>query len=69
MDNAREKFATNIKSLRNKMGVTKYQMSKDSSLSYSYLSKLESGEAGNPSMEVIDILASYLGVEIYELFI
>lgn len=68
MITAREKFSYNMKHLREKKGVTKYQMSKESSLSYSYLSKLESGENGNPSMDVIDIIASYLGVEVYELF-
>lgn len=68
-DDARNKFAKNITTLRNNRGITKYQMSKETSLSYSYISKLEGGESGNPSMNVIDILAGYFGVEIYELFI
>lgn len=66
---AREKLAKNIKFLRNKKGISKYRLAEDLSISHSYISKLEKGAEGNPSMEVIDLLAAYFDVEPFELFI
>lgn len=66
---AREKLAKNIVYLREKKGISKYRLAEDLYISHSYVAKLEKGIEGNPSMEIIDLLAAYFGVETYELFI
>lgn len=64
----RKLLAENLRELRQKKGVSKYRMAQESTVSYAYISKLEGGVEGNPSMETLDLLCAYFGIKPYVLF-
>lgn len=58
-----------IAKARNRKGITQKTMAELSGLSFSMISKIESGEQSNPSYETINRIASALGISIQELFV
>jgi transcriptional regulator with XRE-family HTH domain len=57
----------NIKSIRKEKKISQKELAASSGLSFSMISKLESGEQSNPTLETIEKIASALGVEPFEL--
>lgn len=66
---ARERLASNLKIFRKLSGKTFQQISIETGLTISYLYYLENPKNGkNPSMEILDLLATYYGVDVQMLF-
>lgn len=61
-------FKDILKKARKEKGITQKQLASLSGLSFSMVSKLESGEQSNPSFDTIQKLASALGVSTSYLF-
>ena len=59
----KEVFAMRIKSVRKELGLTQIQVSKDTEINQSQLSKYETGEL-EPDLEKLGILANYYEVSI-----
>lgn len=57
----------NLKRIRKEKGLTQRELAEKSKVSFSMVSKLESGEQLNPSLETIQKLATVLGVEPFQL--
>lgn len=53
-------FKDQLKSLRLKAGLTQRELAKRSGVSYSYLTKLESGVQINPTYEVLEAIGAVL---------
>jgi transcriptional regulator with XRE-family HTH domain len=66
--NARELVAWNVRQLRVLRGVSSETLAESADVDRSYLGRLERGLA-NPTIEVLERLASALGVEIAELLV
>lgn len=64
---AKEKFAHNIIRLRKENKFSIYKVAKDTGIGYSFLREMELKEKA-PSLETVDKIADYYGVEVYELF-
>jgi transcriptional regulator with XRE-family HTH domain len=62
----REVFATNVRRLRHKVGLSQDELSYEAEVSRSYLSQLEKG-AFYASLKIVGKLADALGVEPAEL--
>ena len=58
---------TNLKKIRKEKGITQRNLSKLTDLSYSMISKIESGEQSNPSFDTLLMLSNALDVELSEL--
>lgn len=58
-----------LKEKREELGISKYRLAKDSQLSHTYISQLESGLKSNPSPEILDKLAQALGINNIDLLI
>lgn len=56
-------FKTILKKARNTKGITQKKLAELSGLSFSMVSKLESGEQSNPSFETISKLAAALDIQ------
>ena len=65
---AREIVAWNVRQLRVRQGVSSETLAASAGVDRSYLGRLERGHA-NPTIEVLERLASTLKIEIGELFI
>ncbi|NLL38605.1 MAG: helix-turn-helix transcriptional regulator [Clostridiales bacterium] len=57
----------NLKRIRKAKKITQRQLADGSGLSFSFISKLESGEQNNPTLDTIVKIADCLGVQSYEL--
>ena len=57
----------NIKSLRIKKNISQTELAKRVNLSAGYLCHLENGTRLNPSLKVLNDIASVLGVDVKEL--
>ena len=57
----------NLKRIGKEKGLTQRELAEKSKVSFSMVSKLESGEQLNPSLETIQKLATVLGVEPFQL--
>lgn len=57
----------NLKTIRKNRGITQRKLAEDSKLSFSMVSKLESGEQSNPSYETLQKIAEALDVTTSEL--
>lgn len=57
----------NLKRIRKEKGLTQRQLADKSKVSFSMVSKLESGEQANPSLETVEKIATALGIEPYQL--
>jgi transcriptional regulator with XRE-family HTH domain len=55
-------FKDALKDARKSAGLTQRELADKSNLSYSYVTKLESGEAENPTLDTVVILANTLKV-------
>lgn len=53
-------FRDRLKALRKAAGLTQAELAEQSGVSYSYVSKLESGELRNPTYEVMTALSAVL---------
>lgn len=58
----------NIRKLRRKRELTQAELAEKSTVSYSMVCKLESGEQKNPSLETLKKIASALKVPVAEIF-
>lgn len=64
------KLSNNLKVLRTNKEKSINAVAEEMKLTYSYLHALEDiNVIKNPSMEILDRLSEYYGVEVYELFI
>ena len=61
-------FRKQLKDIRLKVGLTQKELAERSGISYSYISKLESGENSNPTHEVLSTLGEALGVPLGAIF-
>lgn len=67
---AKIKLSNNLKVLRTNKEKSINAVAEEMQLTYSYLHALEDINVNkNPSMEILDRLSEYYGVEVYELFI
>ena len=66
MDNI-ERLGQRISEIRKIRGITQEGLAERSDLTLSYISKIEAGKR-NPTMAVIEEIASGLGVDTYQLF-
>ena len=57
----------NLKRLRKQNKVSQRELARISGLSFSMVSKLESGEQSNPSLDTIERISAALNVQTYEL--
>lgn len=57
----------NLKSFRKKKKLTQRELATNSGVSYSMVSKLESGEQTNPSLDTLELLADALDVTVSQL--
>ena len=57
----------NIKKIRKEKKISQKVLAEKSGLSFSFVSKLESGEQANPSLDTIEKIANALEVQVYEL--
>ena len=70
MSDARDKLAFNLKTLRLNKNKNIHEVANEIGLAYSYLYNLEMQKVQkNPSMDILDKLAAYYDVEVYELFL
>lgn len=53
-------FKDILKKQRRQAGLTQKELAIKSNVSYSYITKLESGEADNPTYEIIEVLSKVL---------
>ena len=60
-------LGTNIKRLRNKLGLTQDDLAKKADVKYTTLMKVESGTVNKPSVQTMAKIAKALGVSIEEL--
>lgn len=61
-------FQEHLKALRKKAGLTQRTLAEKSGVSYSYVTKLESGEADNPTYEILAALSAVLGAPLGALY-
>lgn len=67
---AKIKLSNNLKILRKNREKSLYALAHETGMTYSYLHALEdSSVVRNPSMKVLDQLAEYYKIEVYELFL
>lgn len=67
---AKIKLSNNLTVLRNNKGKSIKAVADEMNITYSYLHALEDiNVIKNPSLEVLDKISTYYGVEVYELFI
>ena len=64
----RDLVAINVRRIRVSLGVSQERLAFDAGVDRSYLGGMERGEA-NPTVEVLDKIASTLGVPVAELFL
>lgn len=57
----------NLKRIRKAKGITQRELATETGLSFSMISKLESGEQSNPSLETVKKIAQALGVPVDQL--
>jgi transcriptional regulator with XRE-family HTH domain len=57
-----------IKTLRQKLGISIYDIAKSTGLAPSYISNLEHGRRTNPSLDVMQRISSALGKKVEEVF-
>lgn len=60
-------FRENLKSFRKEQKLTQKELAQLSGVSYSMVSKLESGEQKNPSLDTLGLLADALNVSVSQL--
>ena len=58
-----------IRQLRQKSGVSQYQMAKDSDVFQPTINRIESGKIKNPKMETVMKIAKYFGIKIDEIYL
>ena len=63
----RNMLAENIKRYRTKMGLSQDQLARKSGITYSTLTKLESGVNQNPKVKTLQEIAKALGVTLNDL--
>lgn len=66
--NGRALLAWNLRSLRAARGLSQERLAADTGIDRAYMSEIER-EQGNPSVDLLERLASVLGVQIVEFFI
>ncbi len=59
-------FASRLKAIRDRAGITRYALAKRTGIGYDYIHRLESGARDTPSWEVVCKLADALGVDVNE---
>ncbi len=57
----------NMKSIRKHKKISQKELANKCGLSFSMVSKLESGEQSNPTLETLERISKALGVEMYQL--
>ena len=57
----------NMKDIRKYKKISQKELANSSGLSFSMISKLESGEQSNPTFETLERISKALGVEMYQL--
>lgn len=62
------KFNERLKELRKAAGLTQAQLAKLSGVSYSYVTKLESGESDNPTREILEAIGAVLNVPLSAIY-
>jgi transcriptional regulator with XRE-family HTH domain len=60
-------FATNLKRLRVRSGLTQREVAKKTKVGQPYIAKLETGEQTNPTLATLRRLAKALKVSVWEL--
>lgn len=60
-------LSENLKALRKKRKISQKSLAQSSGVSYSMVSKLESGEQKNPSLDTLDKIATALNVTVSQL--
>ena len=61
-------FKDRLKDIRQKAGMTQKELAERSGISYSYVTKLESGEAKNPTTETLSALSCILNAPLSAIF-
>lgn len=59
-------LATNVKSMRSRVGISQEQLALEAGIDRTYISKIER-QVGNPSMLVLVKIAARLGVDVQDL--
>lgn len=67
MENVVNQIVKKIKSQREKFGYTQKQLSKVSGVSYSTITKIESGKTKNPAFQQVLMICKSLNISIDEL--
>ena len=68
IDNAKRLLSKNVKSVREKLGISQLKLAEMANISVSYLAGIEAGNKF-PSSKILDRLSDGLGLEIHQLFL